>query len=444
MSDFRAGDKADPADASKPAALKAHGLAEALSLTARVLGQVLSGASLDSAMHALQARNAPLRAAVQDLTYNTLRAYGRVDVIAARLLDKPLSDASLKGLVFAALTELASRPHTDYVVVHQAVEAASLLGHARARGLVNAVLRTYQRQAVPLNAQIEQSETGRYGHPQWWIDLLKSTYPSNWREILVAANSHPPMTLRVNRRRMDVDRYLARLEAAGRPGRHLGAAAVMLQRPCPVSAIPGFAEGDVSVQDAGAQRAAVLLDVADGMRVLDACAAPGGKTGHILELAGCSLLALEISGERASRISENLNRLGLAAEGRRGDARHPEAWNTGARRFDRILLDAPCSASGVVRRHPDIRWLRRESDIQGFARTQAQMLEALWPLLERNGKLLYTTCSVFPAENSMQIRAFLDSHDDAERLPTPGIEAGQILPSADSDGFYYALLRRNG
>jgi 16S rRNA (cytosine967-C5)-methyltransferase len=419
-----------------------HGLAQSFSLAAQVVGQVLSGASLNDALRAHKAGTGSLRAAVQDLTYNTLRGWGRVDVIADQLLKKPASDITIRGLILVALTELGARPHTDYVVVHQAVEAASLLGLARARGLVNAVLRGYQRDAARLNAIVEATETGRYSHPQWWIDSLKAHYPLQWRGILDTANAHPPMTLRVNARHGNVGEYLHRLAEANIRARQIGPVAVILEHPCPVAVLPGFSAGDASVQDAGAQRAAVLLDIADGMSVLDACAAPGGKTGHILELADCSLLALDISADRVARIKENLGRLGLKADVRRGDSRRPAEVVAAGLQFDRILLDAPCSASGVVRRHPDIRWLRRESDLASFARTQAQMLEALWPLLRLDGKLLYTTCSVFPIENSMQIRAFLDRHHDAEVMPLEGLETGQILPDGDSDGFYYALLRR--
>jgi 16S rRNA (cytosine967-C5)-methyltransferase len=427
---------------TKTGVQSSHGLAESLALTAEVVGKVLGGASLNSAFGAKKPRSPSLRAAVQDLTYNTLRGWGRVDVIADKLLKNPMSDMALRGLLLAALSELIARPHTDYVVVHQAVEAASLLGKPRARGLVNALLRAYQRDSVSLNAQIEAAETGRYAHPQWWIDTLKTHYPESWRDILNAANLHPPMSLRVNRRHIDIDGYARRLEEAGIEARNLGGAAMKIAKPYPVTAIPGFSEGDVSVQDAGAQHAAILLDVRDGMTVLDACAAPGGKTGHILELADCSLTAVDVSIERTRRISENLTRLELKADVIVGDALKPQESRFGSTLFDRILLDAPCTASGVVRRHPDIRWLRRESDLRSFARTQANMLEALWPLLRGDGKLLYTTCSVFPIENAMQIREFVERHPEAQLLPLTGFPTGQILPDADTDGFYYALLHK--
>jgi len=299
--------------------------------------------------------------------------------------------------------------------------------------------------------EIDATEPGRYRHPQWWIDALRAAYPHAWEAALLESNRHPPMVLRVNRRRLPASAYLEKLERAGIPARALGEEAMLLEKPCRVERLPGFAAGEVSVQDAGAQRAAPLLDVRDGMRVLDACAAPGGKTGHLLELARCELLAVDADRERARRIAENLSRLGLAAKIVVGDCREPESFSEG-RTFDRILLDAPCSASGVVRRHPDIKWLRRRTDASGFAHTQAELLEASWRVLAADGKLLYATCSVFPEENREQVSAFLLRHPEAVMLPLSGLagwgegaqpsSGGQILPSAYSDGFFYALLEK--
>jgi 16S rRNA (cytosine967-C5)-methyltransferase len=255
------------------------------------------------------------------------------------------------------------------------------------------------------------------------------------------------MVLRVNQRRVSADDYLRKLSEVGLAARSLGQQAVLLEKPCRVERLPGFAAGEVSVQDAGAQRAAFLLDARDGMRVLDACAAPGGKTGHVLELAQCDLVAVDSDRARAARISENLSRLKLAARIVVGDCLEPEAFSDG-RLFDRILLDAPCSASGVVRRHPDIKWLRRESDIEEFARAQGRLLDASWRVLAPGGKLLYATCSVFPEENGEQVRGFLSREAGAGLLPLPRLPGwednpgGQILPNASSDGFFYALLTK--
>lgn len=414
-------------------------LAESLAASARALGRVLSGQSMNDGFEAVRSRS--LRAAVQDLSFNALRGYGLVDVILDRLLERPLTDNDLRGLLLAALTELLNRPQHAHTVVHQAVEAAVILGQPRAKGLVNAVLRNFQRRGEQLRAEIEATETGRFHHPQWWIDRVRAAYPGHWEEVLLAANIHPPMALRVNARRTSVADYLGELAAEGIGARALEGAGIMLDRPCRIEALPGFAEGRVSVQDKGAQAAAPLLNVEPGMRVLDACAAPGGKTAHLLELVDCDLLAIDISRERLVRVSENLVRLGLSAAVRVGDAAEPNTFWDG-KPFDRILADVPCSASGVVRRHPDIRWLRRSSDIEGFAAKQTRMLEALWQLLAPGGTLLYATCSVFPEENGLQARSFLDRHPEALKMPLAGLGDGQILPGPETDGFYYALLEK--
>jgi 16S rRNA (cytosine967-C5)-methyltransferase len=426
-----------------------HSLAEALSAAAQALAQVLDGQSLNDALISVKRRAASpaLGAAAQDLCYNALRGYGFVDAALDRLLQKPLTDVPLRGLLLAALAELTARPQSAHAIVHQSVEAAVLLGQARAKGLVNAVMRSFQRNRPELIAEIEATEPGRYRHPQWWIDALRLAYPREWEAVLLESNRHPPMILRVNRRRLSAHAYVEKLQNAGLAARLLGEQAVMLEKPCRVERLPGFSAGEVSVQDAGAQRAALLLDVGDGMRVLDACAAPGGKTGHVLELVHCELVAVDVDGARAARISDNLSRLKLQARVVVADCREPEAFS-GAGRFDRILLDAPCSASGVVRRHPDIKWLRRRTDVAEFGRMQTQLLDALWRVLAPGGKLLYATCSVFPEENGARVREFLERQPEAESLPLPRFPGwdddaqGQILPSAISDGFYYALLRK--
>lgn len=424
-------------------ASSAPSLARAFVAAAEVVERVSEGESLNGALAELKrgAHDQSLAAAAQDLSYNALRGYGVVDVALERLLEKPLTDQPLRGLLLAAMAELTARPQSAHVVVHQAVEAAGLLGHARAKGLVNAVMRNFQRRMPAMLSEIEATEPGRYRHPQWWIDALRASYPHQWQTVLRESNRHPPMILRVNRRRLSAQAYLGKLEQAGLHARPLGNEAVVLQTPCRVERLPGFAAGEVSVQDAGAQRAARLLDVRDGMRVLDACAAPGGKTGHILELADCELVAVDADSGRVRRIAENLARLNLTAKVVVADCRAPETFWEG-RHFDRILLDAPCSASGVVRRHPDIKWLRRRTDAAAFGRTQAELLDALWRVLAPGGKLLYATCSLFAEENDEQIRAFLIRHPEAEALPLAGLEDGQILPGADTDGFFYALLGR--
>ncbi|OGA14017.1 MAG: 16S rRNA (cytosine(967)-C(5))-methyltransferase [Betaproteobacteria bacterium RIFCSPLOWO2_02_FULL_65_20] len=415
-------------------------LAESLAAAARAVDGVLSGASLNAGLETIRPRI--LRAAAQDLSFNALRGFGLVDAALERLLERPLMDQVVRALLLAALAELFNRPQSAHAVVHQAVEATSLLGQPRARGLVNAVLRNFLRQGTQLRDEIEKTDSGRFRHPQWWIDRVRIAYPAQWEEVLRAANAHPPMTLRVNMRRASVEGYLEKLAQADMRARAIGGTAVLLERPCRVDALPGFAEGEVSVQDKGAQAAAPLLNVEPGMRVLDACAAPGGKAAHLLELVECELLAVDISRERALRIDENFSRLGLKGTVLVGDAARPPTFWDG-RPFDRVLADVPCSASGVVRRHPDILWLRRETDIAGFAAAQARLLEALWQLLIPGGTLLYATCSVFPEENGLQVRSFLGRHPEALAMPLAGVENGQILPGSDTDGFYYALLQKN-
>jgi 16S rRNA (cytosine967-C5)-methyltransferase len=419
-------------------------LAGSFALAAVVIGRVLEGDSLTGAMAQLRATGAR-RSAVQDLAFSALREYGLFDAVLDRLISRPPA-ASLRGLLMAALLEIERGVQTQHAIVHQAVEAAGRVaprGGTSAKGLVNAVLRNYLRQRDALLAELQSSEWVRYGHPQWWITRLQQAWPHDWEAVLLSGNKAPGLTLRINARRTDAVSYLPRLAAAGFAGRQLGSHAVRLEKPVPVHKLPGFQEGEVSIQDWGAQQAALLLDVRPGQCVWDACAAPGGKATHILELVDCDLTASDIDPRRLERVTENLTRLGLAAQIATADA----LGKGGARDrlFDRILADVPCSASGVVRRHPDIKWLRRESDIAAFAATQEAMLDALWPRLAPGGKLLYATCSLFPEENSEQVQRFMKRHPDAALLPLAGPAAlgrvsGQILPGEDSDGFFYALF----
>ena len=413
-------------------------------LAGRVICAVLGGRNLnqalDAALRAAPGLSAQERAAAQDLCYGTLRFYGRLDFILGRLLHKPLQDERLRCLLLAGLYQLEYGRSVPHAVVDHAVRAARRLSVGSA-GLVNAVLRQIQRNRPALLAAADAQPASRYAYPQWWVEEITAQYGDKAEEILLAGNQHPPMTLRVNRRRIASKAYLAMLEAAALPASPTGPDGLMLERPVPVTRLPGFQDGLVSVQDAGAQLAAHLLDATDGMRVLDACAAPGGKTAHILELARVELQALDKDEMRLQRVRENLDRLGLDAQVTAGDAADPDNWWDG-KPFQRILADAPCSASGVVRRHPDIKWLRRREDIVGFAQQQAQILRTLWQLLATDGKLLYSTCSVFHQENGAVITEFLRQHKDARLLPTTGTNEGQLLPNDQHDGFYYALLQK--
>ncbi|TCJ12920.1 16S rRNA (cytosine(967)-C(5))-methyltransferase RsmB [Parasulfuritortus cantonensis] len=417
-------------------------MASARALAADLVNQVLlDGRSLTAALEAVRpGADARRLADAQDLAYGVLRHLGRLRFYLRRLTGRPVEPAELAGYFLVALYELADRDTPAYAAVNEAVSLVGRL-YPRARGFANGVLRNFSRRRAELEAAAATDPEARWDFPRWWIDKLRADYPAAWQGALTAMNGHPPMTLRVNRRRLDVAAYEALLAEAGMAARRTGAAALTLAQPVPVSELPGFADGLVSVQDLGAQHAAALLDCADGMRVLDACAAPGGKTAHLLEGHDLDLVALDLDGERLRRVEENLRRLGLAAILRAADAGRPADWWDG-RPFDRILLDAPCTGSGVVRRHPDGKWLKRCEDVTDLAGRQARLLDAVWPLLRRGGKLLYATCSLFPEENGRQVEAFLAGHEDArpETTGVPGEEDGQLLPDGDHDGFFYARI----
>jgi 16S rRNA (cytosine967-C5)-methyltransferase len=418
-------------------------VSDARELAADILNDVLlGGRSLTLALAAARARqpglDARTSAAAQDLTYQVLRHYGRLRFFLDDLAQRPLAPPELAGLLLVGLAELDRADTPDYAAVNEAVRLAGRR-FPRARGFVNALLRGFQRQREALARAAALDPVARWNFPLWWIERLRQTYPEHWQDMFAAQNTHPPMTLRVNLRRISPEAYLARLEEAGIAATYLGNAAILLAQPLPVANLPGFQDGLVSVQDLGAQSAARLLEAADGQRVLDACAAPGGKTAHLLEECALDLLALDADAERLRRVRDNLDRLGLDARLLAGDAGRPADWWDG-RPFDRILLDAPCTASGVVRRHPDGKWLKRPEDATNLSAQQARLLDAVWPLLRPGGKLLYATCSVFPEENGGQVEAFLRRHADArqESLVLPGGADGQLLPDRDHDGFYYA------
>jgi 16S rRNA (cytosine967-C5)-methyltransferase len=424
-------------------------LAEALLGAAQLMASVLEGRTFDGALAASRLSGV-MRAAVMDAGYTALRAFGRGDFLLGLLLEKPLKDRTVRGLLLVALARLEARPDEVHTTVDQAVTAAAQLARGQFKGLVNGVLRSFLRRREELLALTDADPVARWQHPAWWMDRIRQDHPAQWERILAAGNTHPPMCLRINRRRTNGDDLLDRFDTEGIEARALDATAILVEKPLPVELIPGFAEGLCSVQDWGAQAAAGLLDVHDGMRVLDACAAPGGKAAHLLETASLDLTALDADAQRTTRIADTLNRLGLTATVKVGDARAVDGWWDG-RHYDRILADVPCSASGVVRRHPDAKWLRRESDIAGFAATQKTIIDALWRTLVPGGKMLYATCSVFEAENARQIDAFIGRHADARRLPAACATTSDLttdaqlhhLPDSEHDGFYYALLQKD-
>ena len=395
------------------------------------------------------------RGAAADLSYGTLRFYGEVNAYLQQLLEKPLSSEIITNLLQVAIYQLLHDKAEPFTVVNQAVTAASYAKPRWAKGLVNGVLRNFLRQKDALAAKLASNESALYSYPEWWINKLKSQYPSGWQSILNIGNMHPPMTLRVNRRQTSAAAYLQLLARQDIEATHIGADAVMLTQPVPVEQVPGFADGAVSVQDYGAQLAAQLLAAPKGARVLDACAAPGGKTGHILELADVNLTAIDSDQTRLNRVDSNLTRLNFTSlnltDLKLGDAAKPETWWDG-KPYDYILADVPCTASGIVRRHVDIKWLRRESDIVSFTQQQAAILHSLWQLLSKGGKLLYVTCSVFNEENQQQIDDFLKKNADVTQQPllltkditnNIAIEHGQLIPTAHHDGLFYALLQKN-
>jgi 16S rRNA (cytosine967-C5)-methyltransferase len=423
------------------------------------VNQVLSGRNLTLALPAALAAfpNATpqQRGAAQDLSYGTLRFYGEIDAYLVQLLEKPLTDDRIHSLLLVAIYQLLHDKADAFTVVNQAVQAVSQLKRPApkswAKGLVNAILRNFLRQKEPLAAKLRASEVATYSYPQWWINKLKTQYPNHWQSMLETGNQHPPMTLRVNTQKISIDDYMQLLTRQDIAATHIGAQAVVLTKPVPVEKIPGFTDGIVSVQDYGAQLAAPLLNMKSNMRVLDACCAPGGKTGHILELEDVVLTSLDSDAERLLRVQSNLDRLELQASLVVGDASSTSWWDGVS--FDRILADVPCTASGIVRRHVDIKWLRREADVASFAVQQAKILPNLWQMLAKGGKLLYVTCSVFNEENQGQVDKFLQNNADATQLPfeSPASHTqanitqlnGQLIPSIAHDGFFYALLQKN-
>ena len=436
-------------------------------VAARTLVQVLQQRKSLSEVLAQNAAQFELpreRALMQELCYGVLRWKLRLEAVLERLLRAPLKerDQDIHCLLLVGLYQLAYLSLPVYAAVDATVTATGVMGKGWAKGVVNAVLRNYLRDSVQLLAQADARESSCLAHPDWLLTMLQRAWPAEgqatpWQSIVAANNERPPMCLRVNARRTTREHYLAALQAAGLAG-HItpdSPHGVVLEQPVGVESLPGFGVGEVSVQDAGAQLAAGWLGAEPGERVLDACSAPGGKACHILELEPSllELVAVDNSASRLLRVRENLVRLGLEARLVEGDAGAPEGWWDG-RPFDRILLDAPCSGTGVIRRHPDIKWLRRAADITAAAQTQRRLLQALWPLLKPGGVLLYAVCSVLPEEGEQQVRGFIAEQQDVRAEPLT--LSGMVEPAAPRsgislatgsrggmDGFYYARLRKH-
>ncbi len=421
---------------------------------ARTIAAVLKGQSLATMLPQAEKRlhdsEHPL---LRQLCYGTARHFFSLSLIRDRLLSKPLkaSEKEIQALLLVGLYQLLYTRIPEHAILSETVNATRNLKKPWAKGLVNAVLRSAQRQKDQLTDWQGSTEEARFEHPKWLLRRLKQAWPEQWQAIVEAGNQQGPMTLRVNARQSDRDDYLNQLleEGIAAHSCQFSVHGIQLEEACPVTALPGFQDGSVSVQDEAAQLSASLLDAQMGERVLDACAAPGGKSCHILEQTeDVSLWSLDVDSERAARIHENLSRLQLTANVITGDATQPDTWWDG-KPFDRILLDAPCSATGVIRRNPDIKWLRRDEDIAQLADLQRQIIDQMWSLLKPGGTLLYATCSVLPDENSLQIKAFLERHDDVVLEPIPaefGLDTGygiQLLPKPQgNDGFFYCRLRK--
>lgn len=431
--------------------------ADTLANAARAVARIaFGGRTADDALTIFD--SAKDRSAIRAITLGTVRWYIRLTAVLDQLLERPEKLVpELRALLATALHQIEYSRNPLHSTVDAAVDAARALNQDRTAGLVNGVLRRFTREKQQLLARADESLANRTAHPQWLVDEIQAAWPADLEAILEANNGHPPMVLRVDTSRGSVTDYIAELAAAGIEGKALpwSPAAVQLSQAAAVTALPGFAEGRVSVQDAAAQLAAPLLDAKPGMRVLDACAAPGGKTGHLLEHTPglAEVVAVDIEERRFSRVRENLERLGRTATLVATDVSKPETWWDG-RPFDRILVDAPCSSTGVIRRHPDIKLLRRPTDIATLAITQLAILDAGFRMLAPRGRLLYATCSVLPAENQEVVTEFLKKHRRARPVPAtlaaevPGARAAgpgvQLLPGAEAgtDGFHYACVEK--
>ncbi|MBG0760849.1 16S rRNA (cytosine(967)-C(5))-methyltransferase [Vibrio cidicii] len=408
------------------------------------------GHSLSNALPEAQQLIRPRdHALLQEICYGALRYLPRLESIASQLMEKPLKGKQrvFHHLILVGLYQLGHMRIPAHAAVADTVEGAQDLKGPRLRGLINAVLRNYQRNQEQLDAFSVSHNAGKYAHPSWLLKTLQQAYPQQWQEIVDANNQKAPMWLRVNQQHHDRDAYVALLNDANIDSTTHSEAkdAIKLTAPCDVRALPGFAEGWVSVQDAAAQLALRYLQPQDGELILDCCAAPGGKTAHVLEqVSAREVVAIDCDETRLKRVTENLQRLDLQAQVICGDARYPQQWWQGEQ-FDRILLDAPCSATGVIRRHPDIKWLRREDDIAALAQLQSEIFDAMWTQLKPGGTLVYATCSIMPMENVEQVKAFLQRTQDAELVGSDPEQPGrQILPGEeDMDGFYYAVLRKH-
>ncbi len=416
-------------------------LSQVQTLAAQTLAAVASGKNLSDELAHIIAQNPELTAQdkgmLQDIAYGCQRHLGSLKFMLGKMLNKPIDNEALQSYLLVALYQLNHTQNAPHAVVNEAVNHIARIGHGQYRSFANAILRRFLREKEGLNKACRYDDVAKHNLSIWLQKTLKNQHPKHWHNIATAFQAHPPLTLRVNRRHANAEQYLAALHDAGLNGKILDDYAIRLSQAVPVAQLPRFADGWVSVQDWGAQQAAYLLSPQHGERILDACAAPGGKTGHILELADCDVIALDIAPQRLQRVQDNLARLRFQAALYCADAQNLSDWYNGEP-FDAILADIPCTASGTIKRNPDIKWLRRPTDAYKTARQQEPMLDALWTTLKSGGRMLLATCSLFEEENQQQCHRFLNRHPDAQ-LRTEKI----LIPSEKQDGFYYALIEKH-
>jgi len=417
---------------------------------AMIVEQVLLGKNLDKSFDVILKKynNSEIDnlSQIKDMVYGAIRNLGRSNFYINKLVKNKIENQCLEALLHIVLFQITNERSNNYTLVNEAVDAAKKIDHKKS-AFINAVLRNFLRKKDDLQQELNEDESAVYSYPNWWIQKVKNQYPKNWKDILVIGNQRPPLALRINLKKIEVNEYSTVLDDHGINHTLVGGECLIINTPLGVDKIPGFFEGKVSVQDYGAQLAAHLIDLKNDQKVLDACSAPGGKACHMLELNSIQLLAIESDQQRIIKIQENIDRQGLKAKILNDKiSSQNEWWNKES--FDRILLDVPCSASGIVRRHVDIKWLRRINDFQSFGNNQLSLLRAAWPMLKEGGKLLYVTCSIFEEENIDVIEKFKQDSNDVSELninfPSNIVHIkNQILPSENHDGLFYALLQKN-
>ena len=416
-------------------------LSQVQTLAAQTLAAVASGKNLSDELAHIIAQNPELTAQdkgmLQDIAYGCQRHLGSLKFMLGKMLNKPIDNEALQSYLLVALYQLNHTQNAPHAVVNEAVNHIAQIGHGQYRSFANAILRRFLREKDGLNKACRYDDVAKHNLPIWLQKTLQNQYPKHWHNIATAFQAHPPLTLRVNRRHANAEQYLAALHDAGLNGKILDDYAIHLAQAVPVAQLPRFADGWVSVQDWGAQQAAPLLAPQNGERILDACAAPGGKTGHILELADCDVTALDIAPQRLQRVQDNLARLRFQAALHCADAQNLSDWYNGEP-FDAILADIPCTASATIKRNPDIKWLRRPNDAAKTARQQEILLDRLWQTLKPGGRMLLATCSLFHGENGRQCQKFLQRHTDAQLQ-----QEQTLLPNDKQDGFYYALISKS-